>query len=139
MSDKKKYRRLNYLCTTQGITRSSEPFSIEGQLKIMDWYSHEEKRHQKFYSNARERIELLKLFQELGFSDSEAFDYWFSLNWEQRKRSAKYNQKPIPIRKDNPNTYGDKFVGYGTRRQPRKCRKTAWKRFKKLFPEHIIR
>lgn len=135
MNDKHKYRRLNYLCTTQGVTRSSEPFSIQGSLDSFDWYKGEKSKR---YDSIRERIELLKLFQELGFTDEEAIEYWFRLNWEQRKRRMSYYSKPIPVKKDNPNTYGEKFIGGGTKRQPRKCRKSAWKRFKKLFPDHNI-
>jgi hypothetical protein len=139
---KHKQRRLDYLCTTQGISYSDKDFSIRKHLDtLLSIQDLSNKSNNKVYTHdkrLKDRIELLNLFIELGYSDEDAYSHWVSSNWEQRRRSGEYSRKPIPIRKDNPNTYGEKFSGAGTRRQPRKCRKTAWKRFKKLFPEHKI-
>ena len=138
---KHKQRRLDYLCTTQGISYFDKDFSIRKHLdtllSIQDLASKSRIPYRD--KQLKDRIELLNLFIELGYSDADAYAHWVSLNWEQRRRSGEYSRKPIPVRKDNPNTYGEKFSGAGTRRQPRKCRKTAWKRFKKLFPEHVIK
>ena len=136
---KNKQRRLDYLCTTQGLSYFDKDFSVQKNLDILLPIKDLPGRPTKAIKQLNERIELLNIFIELGYSDADAHSYWVSVNWEQRKRSGEYRKKPIPVRKDNPNTYGEKFVGFGTKRQPRKCRKTAWKRFKKLFPEHIVK
>lgn len=143
MAKKDKQRRLDYLCRTQGISYFDKDFSLQNMISTLSHIEAEANKSgnkvYKHYKPLLARLELLRLFIELGYSDTEAYSYWVSLNWEQRKRSGEYRRKPIPVRKDNPNTYGEKFVGAGTKRQPRKCRKTAWKRFKKLFPEHIVK
>ena len=90
--------------------------------------------HQYLYK----RLEICDLFIALGYTDQEAYDYWTTTNFERFQQRKQYDLKPIPVRKDNPNTYGEPFVGCGTKRQPKKIRKTAWKRFIKLFPNHKI-
>ena len=67
----------------------------------------------------------------------EAFDYWYILYTERQAIKYEYKKGPIRVKKDNPNLYGAKFNGYGTRRKPAKCRKTAWKRYYKLFPDEL--
>lgn len=136
---KKKKRRLDNLCRKLGVSLEDD-FCLQKQLdrllSLREFYT---KKPSMFNEGNEERIELINLFIELGYSSEDAHYYWITLYWEQRRRSGEYRKKPIPIRKDNPNTYGEKFNGGGTRRQPRKCRKTAWKRFNKLFPEHIVK
>lgn len=141
---KTKYRRLLYLCTVVGISHRNtrfgdKPYSTDEELAAYDKLGFLSKDFKPTVSNTPllNRIELLNLFKELNIPDEEAYELWLHTNWNQRKLRISYREKPIPIRKDNPSLYGEEFNGYGTPRQPRKGRKTAWKRFKKLFPNYI--
>jgi len=143
---KKKQRRLNYLCANisildrsqHGFFNEKKTFSIDKELDtykdfVQHSYNHNYNKH------LAERVELLNLFKELDYSDDEAYQLWVKIFYDRWKLSRQYNAKPIPVRKDNPNIYGAEFHGFGTPRQPRKVRKTAWKRFKKLFPNFIVK
>ena len=117
-------RRLNYLCDKN------------------------HKPHPEFFKNPfpiqnQEVHEAMRIFSENGFSPSEAEDYWQEIRSKKWFRSITYSQKPIPVRKDNKD-----FINYSRSRSsycsngnkiryPRKVRKTAWKRFYKLFP-HLM-
>lgn len=63
--------------------------------------------------------------------------WWFYYRGTVWERSAKYKKMPKRPRQDNKN-FINRGSGMGNRnpiRYPKKCRKTAWKRFYKLFPK----
>lgn len=55
--------------------------------------------------------------------------------WTTWKNKGLYNRKPIQQRRDNKDVLvGSGWSNINKIRYPKKCRKTAWKRFYKLFP-----
>lgn len=86
----------------------------------------------------KETVELLNLFKELGYSDSDAERFWKKTYLSHREKVEEYKKKPIRERKDNKDVinYGGGSAHYFQKaiRYPKKVRKTAWKRFYKLFP-----
>ncbi|MEO6304840.1 MAG: hypothetical protein ABIP51_16890 [Bacteroidia bacterium] len=133
-------RRINYLAWQQPSTPKyfwdppgkKKEFTLKNELKrLIELYRPENKI--KYFEDV---IELYKLFIKTGWRDLECLDYWEKIQLEKFKKRV-YKQKPIPVRKDNFNIYEGQEVPLlcGTRRRPRKCRKTAWKRYYKLFPK----
>lgn len=64
--------------------------------------------------------------------------FWANIYNDRKAQKKQVNAKPIIERKDN-GTFKNKGSGYGNSnrnkiRYPKKCRKTAWKRFYRLFP-----
>lgn len=61
---------------------------------------------------------------------------WFIINRSRDIQRKEYKQKPTKIRKDNGTeiNYGTGNSNRNKIRFPKKCRKTAWKRFNRLFP-----
>lgn len=82
-------------------------------------------------------LKIHDIFDELGFTDEERDNYYKVFYFNRRQASMEYKKMPKPPRKDNKThiNYGSGggFSGHGIR-YPRKVRKTAWKRFYKLFP-----
>lgn len=124
-------RRLDYIMRTQ-------PYIGRKALNIIKEHL-PNKKEVRFYSkklleNQSSIIEAYKLLDKYySYTEEELKSIWMIMWMEQRKVRKSYLGKPIKVRKDNFNTYGGEFKGYGTKRMPRKCRKTAWKRFCKLF------
>lgn len=114
-------------------------FGIMSIQKELDKLIKDEQIKNSKHIFIQNRIKILNLFQELNYSDKDAHEFWYKAYSEQYNLKMLYNTKPDPVKKDNPNTYGEKFTGGGTVRQPKLCRKNAWKRFKKLFPDHKIK
>jgi hypothetical protein len=81
---------------------------------------------------------IVDIFIKLGFNETDALVYWFKTRNEQTQLTNQYYKKPTKIRKDNKDTINySNCKGASNRnkiRFPKKCRKTAWKRFWKLFP-----
>jgi hypothetical protein len=76
------------------------------------------------------------LYEKLGLTEEMYCKHWYSHFKKQQKIHEHYNDMVKPLRKDNK-TYINKGNGDshpGKIRFPRKARKTAWKRFYKLFP-----
>jgi hypothetical protein len=83
----------------------------------------------------KEMIEICDLFIALGYDNKKAFIKWYEITRERIGAKSAYDHMPKPERKDNK----DVRVGSGggsssSIRYPKKVRKTAWKRFHKLFP-----
>lgn len=142
MKQKDKERRLRLLCGENRIHAHDfeleKPFSIDNEIEAINRIIEtvDKKQSSRRYSKMLyDTLELCILFKDLGYNDQEALVYWRGCWWERGKQKRQYDMKPIPVKKDNPNLYGAEFVGGGTVRQPKKCRKTAWKRFNKLFPD----
>lgn len=79
--------------------------------------------------------EIHEIVLGLEMSEQEVLSKWWEFQNQRFKYRAQFRKKPVVIRKDNK----DRRVGSGGSNQnkirfPRKCRKTAWKRFYKLFP-----
>lgn len=119
-----------------------ESYTIEGDLKEtletykpVDFPKHSYLKRTRIYFEGR--IALLRLFIETGWDKDECLKFWNSCRRERLKQKSSYRipYSGKPRRKDNFNSYGEPTYLCGTRRYPRKCRKTAWKRFYKLFPE----
>ena len=130
---KKKLRRIYLLAAIAYppyIMRGKD-FTIGGELaRYKDIWKHCRPSH---VMNA---IELLELFTELKFSDRDALELWKECFVRRTNAHNVYKKRPIRIRKDNKDVinYGSGGSNSHSIRYPRKCRKTAWKRFYKLFP-----
>ena len=81
--------------------------------------------------------QIISLYEKAGISADDWYIHWDYHRSDQRKINGSYKYMEPPERKDNK-TYINRGNGYGYNRNriryPRKSRKTAWKRFYKLFP-----
>ena len=94
-------------------------------------------------THGEENVAMLKeihgLFDITGFSSEERQHFFKVYRWERRKDHVNYDAKPIKEKKDNKDFYnGGGGSNKNKVRYPKKCRKTAWKRFAKLFP-HLVK
>ena len=102
--------------------------------KINDWKSED---------YGEENVSMLKeihnLFDITNFSEEEKEKFYRTYKWDRRKEHVNYDAKPIKEKKDNKDFYnGNGGSNKNKVRYPKKCRKTAWKRFAKLFP-HLVK
>jgi hypothetical protein len=131
MKNKKKLRRLKYLIgEVGGLPMGIESLDTHRRI-IAD-------NHISKYYRTENWIEIFKLATELKLDDNDLLKIWSKTYFEKRIRRNEYKKKPIKRHVENPNMYAGeewKLIGGGTKRKPRRARKTAWKRFYKLFPE----
>ena len=80
--------------------------------------------------------EICVLKDELGIGLDELLSMWLRNRRLKRENEELYNKKPTKRRKDNGSeiNYGSRRSNRNKIRYPKKVRKTAWKRFHKLFP-----
>lgn len=91
----------------------------------------------------KENVAMLKelhtLFDITNFSEEEKVNFYRTYKWVRRKEHVNYDAKPIREKKDNKDFYNGRGGSNKNKvRYPKKCRKTAWKRFAKLFP-HLVK
>ena len=81
-------------------------------------------------------LEIRRLFKRLGFSDKDALYFWSDCHMEYFFQKQAYLRKPAQVKKDNKDCFASTRWNSNKNkiRYPRKVRKTAWKRFYKLFP-----
>lgn len=127
--DKKKLRKIKSITTKLG-GKLHGGFGYLFDLPMADWV------HQNYDFSYLD--ELKRLIKDINLSKEELNQIVNEIrtnNWERR---IVMNRKPAKVRKDNsiwtpPNK---NMTEQSTKiRYPRKCRKTAWKRFYKLFPK----
>jgi len=71
------------------------------------------------------------IIRKMDYDTGQMYDHQY--RYEHKSERRYWRNSPQKKYKDNPNLYkGEIFNGYGTLRQPRKCRKTAWKRYEKI-------
>ena len=101
-------------------------FKIKLKRKFSGELIRKNKRMKKLHPLAEERI---KFFKEQNIKPYGIYNY------DQYENKGLYRKNmPQKRHRENPNLYeGEVFNGGGTLRQPRKCRKTAWKRFNKIL------
>lgn len=77
-----------------------------------------------------------KMLNDHEFTEEEKVAYWHEISRTRRESYKLYKMMPRPPRKDNKDyiNYGSGGGSYSWLRYPKKVRKTAWKRFLKLFP-----
>jgi len=133
--------RVNWLASRNDIAVWSEPKDKPKGTPYSN-SAYDKKRLAEF----RDMLELHDLFDKAGLDEEARKNYVIRLKNERRKYKAEYSKRPVRQRKDNGRNinYSGSYNGpesnphvtYVTPkiRVPRKCRKTAWKRFKKLFP-----
>jgi len=76
------------------------------------------------------------LFKKANIEEKEYLPFWGTLREFHRDENSKYTARSKPERKDNKD-YLNRGNGCSNRnkiRYPKKVRKTAWKRFYRLFP-----
>lgn len=123
--------------------RQRIPFSLEVQIKAYREKAKEEAKNTQIRGLTKElrRMNqdkyqfLLNLSEKFDGDDSAALAYWIERGKYHKMLKESNLGSPKQEKKDNK---GIK-VGSGGRnknmiRYPKKCRKTAWKRFYKLFP-----
>ena len=79
---------------------------------------------------------IIGLYEKAGLEEQKWIKHWEVTRYDQKTLNKKYKSTCAPARQDNK-TYINKGNGYSHPnkiRYPRKARKTAWKRFYKLFP-----
>jgi hypothetical protein len=84
----------------------------------------------------RKLEQVIALYEKAGVSEADSQHHWLFNRNEQI--ALHYSQKHMakPERKDNKTyiNFGNHCSNRNKIRYPKKCRKTAWKRFYKLFP-----
>lgn len=119
MNEKKKEARIKSLMTTLN------PLYAEKWKNLI------------YFPYVRERLNLYQELERLtkGMNRVEMINQWLICFGAIEK--ANYNTMPSPEYKDNK-TYKNHGTGHGSNankiRFPKKARKTAWKRFYRLFP-----
>jgi hypothetical protein len=100
----------------------------------------EESSPRIYYSEHHRKLENLRkthtLYQKMGVNENEYMIHWMVSFKEQKELHYSYGKQSKPERKDNKD-YLNKGNGTGyvrDIRKPKKARKTAWKRFYRLFP-----
>lgn len=89
-----------------------------------------------FYKKLLDVRKVHELFKKAEIQEADYLAYWGGLREFHRHESDEYKKKSKPERKDNKD-YINRGSGGSNRnkiRYPKKVRKTAWKRFYKLFP-----
>jgi len=90
----------------------------------------------RFFKKLLDVRKIHDLYQKAGVNESDYLPHWGFHRSTQAARSSEYNKALKPERKDNK-TYINRGSGGSNRnsvRYPKKVRKTAWKRFYRLFP-----
>ena len=89
-----------------------------------------------FYKKLLDVRKIHSFFQKAGVLESDYLQYWGFLREFYRNESNEYKKKTKPERKDNKDyiNYGSSGSNRNKIRYPKKVRKTAWKRFYRLFP-----
>ena len=123
---KRQERRLHYLMSVL----PSIPRSLVEIIEKKNW------KACPHYGNLKLYKELFRLFDKKQFTPEQAHNYWIAYRSVRRSEHHVYNQHPARPRKDNKDTinYGSGGGNRGSIRYPKKTRKTAWKRFYRLFP-----
>lgn len=138
---KKEFRRFKYLVDAYPVTNWNL-FGVEDFERYFETNRGYMKTISKkntsgdFWRRIGEIEELWKLYKRSGLTIEEFYEMVKEVNFEKVSRRAIYKKKPTRIRKDNKDTinYGSGGYNRNVIRYPKKCRKTAWKRFYKLFP-----
>lgn len=96
--------------------------------------------HKSTIHEALRMIHAHKILDVLGFSENEREAYFTANRVYRIAVGNEYKKMPKRPRKDNKDyiNYGSGGGNGGWLRYPKKCRKTAWKRFYKLFP-HLLK
>ncbi len=130
MSNRKLRRRLNHLMYKH------DSIHILYLLKIFGERTIKELIHER---NNSELLEIYKIGKSLNKSDNEIEADWIFINNKNHINRIKYNQMPNIEYKDNKrhiNSRNSNGCSNSNRiRRPKKRRKTAWKRFYRLFPK----
>lgn len=131
MATRKQLRRLRHLCSICHPPYKYQAFDMQAKKQELTELTSQFKG-----TPMDERLEMILLFEKLGYSQEEALVFWKESYFDYKLRSSIYGLKPVRERKDNKTTLN---VGSGGTnrswiRYPKKVRKTAWKRFYKLFP-----
>jgi len=79
---------------------------------------------------------IFDLYKKAGLEEKDWYIHWEVTRHDQQQLHINANTNSKPPRQDNKTSinYGSGYSNGNTIRYPRKNRKTAWKRFYKLFP-----
>lgn len=110
------------------------------ELRLSKWPIESIKYPENFQTTLLKRVQkwyltIVELQKQLEMTDNEVIELGQTLRVERQKSKWEYSKKPIVSRRDNKtNKVGSGGSNSNKIRYPKKCRKTAWKRFYKLFP-----
>jgi len=106
------------------------------QANIESLASYVEKHGGKMKRDFQTAKAILALYKQAGIELKDAYLHWGHNHYEQMKRHHSMNYMPKNPRQDNKSyiNYGSGGGNGASIRRPKKVRKTAWKRFYKLFP-----
>lgn len=119
-------RRLTFLCSESFLFHDFKTHTIDELYNMF------------VFNEAWSKIrrEIYTLFKKNNFNKEQALAFWSKAYTKKRKLTLVYDLKPIKVRQDNKTSLniGNGRGGLNSIRYPKKVRKTAWKRFYKLFP-----
>lgn len=133
--EKKQLRRLNHLmykhhnCAFSSYTREWCEETLNNMIKNTYWSD------KKRLIRIKELVEIFQLGDKLQINKDELYSKWYNITHDKTLIKKQYTLKPIKEGRDNKGV----IVGSGGHninmvRYPKKVRKTAWKRFYRLFP-----
>ena len=137
--ERKEQRKITHL-----ISQYAKNPMFTHQLLVLtndvEWHNGMDEAGAKIFLNALKQINAY--FKKKNFTKEEILDYVMSIRWQRNKDKAEYERKPVRVRKDNKTELnrGNSYNYHGNStsiRFPKLVRKTAWKRFYKLFP-HLL-
>lgn len=114
--------RINYFHTKEEVAKFKEVVTLRNGSTL--------------YKGLVKSEEIIALYEKAGVSEADSQHHWIYNRNQQISLHYGMNVMAKPERKDNK-TYINRGNGCSNRnkiRYPKKCRKTAWKRFYKLFP-----
>lgn len=115
--------------------RSIRPYSKDN-CELVQKFISEHNINNDEKENIKKAIGIISFYEKLGIIEDDWYQHWSYYRDYQRSLHKKNLRNNKPESKDNK----DYFNGGGGSnrnkiRYPKKCRKTAWKRFYKLFPK----
>jgi len=113
--------------------RKQYPMSKDNYENVIKYI---DDKYQKQHSQKLQNIKFINdIYDKLNIDNSRYLHWEYYFKYQQKiHNNTKNNSKPP--RQDNKTyiNYGSGGSNWPTIRYPKKCRKTAWKRFYKLFP-----
>jgi len=108
------------------------------QNNFQDYTDKDYQIYGKTIDMVKDKLRIKELYERISDDLYGCMIHW-NLAWnDQRKKHSEYNSVKKPAKQDNKTYFSKRREGYSSNankvRYPKKNRKTAWKRFYRLFP-----
>lgn len=119
------------------LIRKNSPLIRLGIKSALEFYKQRRTTNKQTLDHHNNAIVIHDLYDKAGVDEKTRMLHWSIKYHEQKNTHHKYKSNERPSRQDNKSyiNYGNFRGGSNSIRVPSKKRKTAWKRFYKLFPQ----